>query len=110
MSVRHAGNRLANETREKLDKFLSMTQSKIKQHDNNRLNTIDEINSTGSLLSDDDYTHDTLDLDVSYQNSRFRRPKRTSSPITESVVKKRKSDVNEDKVRKYISFTFLMNE
>lgn len=101
MSIRHAGNRLANETKEKLDKFLSMTQSKIRQEDDqgNRLNTIDEINSTGSLLSDNDYTHDTLDLDVSFQNNRFRKQKRTSSPVQEMPVKKRRSGRIENQVK-----------
>lgn len=48
--VRRAGDKLANETKEKLDKFLSMTHTRVRQseeYNGMRLDTIDEINSTG---------------------------------------------------------------
>ena len=51
--MRCAGDKLANETKEKLDKFLSTTHSKLKPNTDTlgyQLNTIDEINSTGKYV------------------------------------------------------------
>lgn len=51
-TIRYAGDKLANETKEKLDKFLTMTHTKLRQSDEYgavRLDTIDEINSTGKF-------------------------------------------------------------
>lgn len=51
--VRKAGDKLANETKEKLDRFLSTTHTKLRTSGDLkgiRLDTIDEINSTGMWL------------------------------------------------------------
>lgn len=51
-TIRHAGDKLANETKEKLEKFITMTHTKLRQSDEYgamRLDTIDEINSTGKM-------------------------------------------------------------
>lgn len=49
-SICQDGNRLSNDMKNKFDKFLSLTHSKMRESGNfeaSRLNTIDEINSTG---------------------------------------------------------------
>jgi len=51
-NICEAGNQLANDTKEKLNRFLSSTQLNLRQSTGNdgiypRLDPIDEINSTG---------------------------------------------------------------
>ncbi|EEB20373.1 Rac GTPase-activating protein, putative [Pediculus humanus corporis] len=104
-SVRHAGDKLANETKEKLDKFLNTTYSKLKTNTNvlgYHLDTIDEINS--SLLSDLSYTKsdDFVECDTGSDRGIPKKPLRSTSPdINEfQINKRRKSSWAQNKIKK----------
>ncbi|KAK6617748.1 hypothetical protein RUM43_013976 [Polyplax serrata] len=104
-TVRRAGDKLANETKEKLEKFLSTTHSKLKPNTETlgyRLDTIDEINSTGSLLSDLSYTRsEDNDLDASFSDrGGFKKPKRSLSPTDIHITRRRRSARLQNQVKK----------
>ncbi|KAL0274175.1 UNVERIFIED_CONTAM: hypothetical protein PYX00_006658 [Menopon gallinae] len=95
--VRKAGDKLANETREKLDRFLSTTHTKLRASGDFkgiRLDTIDEINSTGSLLSDLSFSRsEDFDMNASLSEMGvFQKPRPSVSPHKDEInTKKRRS-------------------